>query len=72
MKERFYFWTGDEVVVTEQELKHIGQLGVDTVYSTGDPDSRYGIFDSKRLWRGVPLEEFPKEFRVHLLLLGVA
>lgn len=75
MKERFYFWTGDEVVVTERKLEvlrfHVNQLCVHTGYSPNVPEARYGRFDWEITWRAVPLEEFPKKFRVHLLLLGV-
>ena len=38
-----------------------------------DPKYRYGQYHgADESWRHIPLEDFPKEFRMHLLLLGAA
>ena len=72
-----YFWDGSEVhtepqVWTPEVRKtHLLRLCVDTNDPVTDPDMRYGMF-TDRGWNSVPLASFPKEFRVHLLLLGVA
>lgn len=36
-----------------------------------DPKLRYGYFDGLNEWHHTPLEDFPREFRTALLLLGV-
>lgn len=36
-----------------------------------DTRSRYGMFSDNR-WKHIPLDQFPPEFRTHLLLLGVS
>lgn len=74
-----YFWKDGNVLVTEQVLaeeairyNYTDLLCVDACRT--DPESRYGVFKNapQRGWKHVPLENFPKEFRMHLLLLGVS
>ena len=72
-----YFWNKNQV--TAIDLAHPNWniegerfrnlLCVDGRAATDDPRMRYGMF-TKIGWRPVALENFPKEFRVHLLLLG--
>ena len=71
-----YYWDGSEVhiessVYNDSRTVHRYRLCVDTDVPVSDPDMRYGRFND-RGWDAVPLASFPKEFRVHLLLLGVA
>ena len=43
---------------------------VDVAYT--DAEYRYGAFNQLNSgWRHIPIDQFPPEFRVHLLLLGV-
>ena len=70
-----YFWTGAQVqVITAHDkvpLDSFNQYCVDDAYSCDAPTGRYGKFGHSG-WEPQPLENFPKEFRMHLLLLGVA
>ena len=79
---RFIFWTGKEVLHMEGkevfragEPIYAGMVGyycVDTKFPQDEfPKDRYGILKKGSGWVSAPLEDFPKEFRVHLLLLGV-
>jgi hypothetical protein len=71
-----YFWDGDEATHEPNTWsmkirdKHLGQFCVDMDESPWDSRMRYGKY-SEFGWAPVPLKDFPKEFRVHLLLLGV-
>lgn len=67
---RHYFWTG----VAVQPMK-TGELTADTIGWCVDTKytaafNRYGKYNSFQ-WEHIPLEDFPAEFRMHLLLLGV-
>ena len=72
-----YFWNGKEVLVFndcntsmafEKEL-----YGMDCVDTSCNTDyGRYGQFVTGRGWEGMRPEEFSKEFRMQLLLLGVS
>ncbi len=73
-----YFWKDEEVItypgppsITIRAaivLDLLGYYCVDTacIHAAG----RYGRFDELG-WASDPLDSFPKEFRLHLLLLGV-
>lgn len=71
-----YIWKDNEVLIVDyqvfagdaRELKAEMCPVVDAF--SRSVRNRYGRFNQG--WEHVPLEEFPKEFRVHLLLLGVA
>lgn len=72
MKELpLYFWNGKAVIVQygpiHRDLR--GTPCVDPAHE--DPEYRYGVFHHDG-WDSRRLETFPKEFRMHLLLLGVA
>ena len=70
-----YYWIDGQVVI-----KSWGKSGsvIREAYCVDDDDfdatNRYGMFNGPKVggWKHIPIEEFPKEFRVHLLLLGVA
>lgn len=67
---RYYLWTGVAVKPIKAGELNVDDIGwcVDTKYAA--EDLRYGKYN--RLgWEYAPLEEFPKAFRMHLLLLGV-
>lgn len=76
-----YLWDNGEVQEAPcsswEDIKIIGCLDlycVDTAASA--PAMRYGIYasgakDHAYGWHHVPLVDFPKEFRLQLLLLGV-
>ena len=78
MDDVFYFWKDKQVViVTDAELdenfaSNQGLICVDT--QREEPEWRYGWFSPEDFsrWSYIPLDDFPKEFRVHLLLLGVS
>jgi hypothetical protein len=67
----YFYWYEGKVVRTSDlnSRDHHGLLCVDT--SSTDPRERYGKFDHMG-WRHVRLQNFPKEFQAHLLLLGVS
>lgn len=72
-----YFWKNKKVFFKEGMVgagaaREAGFLNVVCVDSTQEEiERRYGVFGVSG-WYHVRLNEFPKEFRVHLLLLGVA
>lgn len=64
-------WCPDEM--TRKELLEIcyrDLLMVDAAYV--EAGHRYGLFNEKGGWRHVPFDEFPAEFKTHLLLLGIS
>jgi len=65
-----YYWDGQVVKVDYHGISSFDKYLVDTEYEI--PNQRYGMFMRHGGWRPIPIEEFPPEFRVHLLLLGVA
>lgn len=75
--ERYVYWIEGRVVSTSNYLMYIGHYCIDTKYL--DDDARYGKWvdwinsngnpDAK--WKPVHPDEFPKEFKLQLLLLGV-
>ena len=75
---RFIVWTGSEVeewdaysaFALRSHLTKGDQLPLCVDLKFDDPKDRYGHL-TKTAWKSVPLEKFPKEFRMHLLLMGV-
>lgn len=71
---RFFYWLNEEVVPSDHYIRSPEgkpiRLCVDTQFS--EAYSRYGFVDAGGVWFPVLLEEFPPEFRTHLLLLGVS
>ena len=73
-----YFWDGTRVIEMHDQptwqTVNVARLMdmpcVDTYCPT--PEARYGYFEYTNGWRALPLEDFPAEFRTHLLLLGVS
>ena len=65
-----YFWVDGEVKIKEDMTVYLGKLCVDTRYALKE-SQRYGLYGDKPAWTSIPLKEFPPEFRMHLLLLGV-
>lgn len=73
-----YFWDGKKVrsfgeqffMATAEKHHQLGRFCVDGFRT--DPEMRYGKFGQNTSWEHVPIEQFPKEFRAHLLLLGVS
>ena len=73
-----HFWVHDAVVTVEgyvappDAADHgvLECLCVDASYSVTEPTMRYGMYEANT-WVKVPLTQFPKEFLVQLLLLGV-
>ena len=76
MISTIYFWKGETVHKyigdsdsdTVCETEFIGCFAIDTECTL---DMRYGKYFKKAGWKHVPIEQFPKKFRIHLLLLGV-
>ena len=68
--KRYYFWDGKVVNSDRHSEDTREKYTVDTEYKL--PDQRYGMYTRHGGWRPIPIEIFPPEFRVHLLLLGVA
>ncbi len=74
-----YFWKDGEVITAPAQMT-MGKAtasDLDDLFCVDpyweDADRRYGVFKSKSGgWEHYPVDMFPKEFRVHLLLLGVS
>ncbi len=71
---RFFYWLNEEVVPSDHYIRSPEgkpiRFCVDTQFS--ETLYRYGYVDAEGGWFHVLLEEFPPEFRMHLLLLGVS
>ena len=69
-----YTWDAEKKQVVEHfvELKRhcLGHLMLDMRYPA--TESRYGKFEPRDGWVHVPLKDFPKEFQMHLLIMGVS
>ena len=71
-----YFWKNNQVHIYQgdndpdsiRDTNFTNCYAVDCGYEI--TTMRYGKY-FKRDWKPVPLEEFPKAFRTHLLLLGI-
>ena len=76
MHSAIYFWKGKQVHLYEGDntLDTVLETEFDNCYSvdtsTSDPDLRYGKYLNSG-WEHFPIEEFPKDFRTNLLLLGI-
>ena len=76
MREPIYFWKGGQVckyhghtdAESIEDTEFTACFAVDTACIG---EMRYGIYTRRSGWYHIPLEQFPKEFRTHLLLLGV-
>jgi hypothetical protein len=74
-----YFWEDGKLIISEHPdwpAKN-ACFCVDGRYPTSEPEERYGRVKQELgkvhySWVHLPLEQFPKEFRTHLLLLGVS
>lgn len=76
-----YFWDGKQVILEPKEILITDCDAYLNMYCCDDASSdvtfgRYGMFTDRPrngpYWRGGPVTAFPKEFRAHLLLLGVS
>ena len=76
MTPTIYFWKneqlhpyqGDSDTGSIKDTQFMECYAVDS--SRAYPSTRYGKYKWDG-WRHVPLKDFPKEFRTHLLLLGI-
>ena len=70
-----HIWVNGDVVsvyeVSRLAPEYTDCLCVDTG-TLVDMRMRYGSYNINGRWQHTPLESFPGEFRVHLLLLGVS
>jgi hypothetical protein len=74
-----YFWKDGEVLIVNKRVSATEArndfltdlLCVDTFRETDSPHMRYGIYTFRNGWKPIPFENFPAEFKTHLLLLGV-
>ena len=66
--EQLHTYQGDNDAASIRETQFMGGYAVDS--SNTATNMRYGEY-TRDGWRHIPLEEFPKLFRTHLLLLGV-
>ena len=73
-----YFWNGETVIFEPGWLnfdtaqrKNLCEMPCVDTHET-NAIGRYGMFLSGDGWEDCSLESFPKAFRMHLLLLGVA
>ena len=77
-----YFWDGEQLIIVPEQVwlenskPYLDMYCVDG-YAGTEKVERYGMFVNDTgqrwgcYWGSRPLAEFPKEFRAHLLLLGV-
>ncbi len=72
--DKLYFWFNGEVFIkawgdsTVEIIREVPCLDTSDLPGEG----RYGMFREGGVWADMTLDEFPPEFRVHLLLLGVS
>lgn len=72
-----YFWVNGKIVtrdtwVSAEVARAEGLCEIPCVDAfEAQPDRRYGLFERGRGWAHIPIEQFPKAFRLELLLLGV-
>ncbi len=70
-----YFWKAGTVVTLQAtDTSAVKTAGLTNLFCVDTTDTaaerRYGKYHSYG-WKHYPLTSFPKEFRVHLMLLGV-
>lgn len=75
MSPDFHFWIDGEVVSQSgiqnpKTGKVRTEFCVDTNHTS--PNFRYGQFNEHCKWCYVPFDNFPLEFKAHLLLLGLS
>jgi hypothetical protein len=74
-----YFWKDGEILVINEQItastaksyKVFDLFCVDAYVPREMVGLRYGVFTADTGWKGIPFCDFPNEFKVHLLLLGV-
>ena len=69
-----HIWVNGEVVSVDEAARLVPQYASCLCVDTGmfeSPMMRYGWYDANGKWKHVPFEDFPAEFKTHLLLLGV-
>lgn len=76
MYEPIYFWKDGQVCkyhghTDSESIKDTEFLDCFAVDTVCTEEMRYGMYKRRSGWNHIPLEKFPKEFRTHLLLLGV-
>jgi hypothetical protein len=77
MSKQDYFWRDGQVIDSSipeswEELIKEGLADVLCVdIAEASPQYRFGMFRSNKSWISVPPTQFPPEFRLQLLLLGV-
>lgn len=76
MFDPIYFWKGDQVCKyhgysNAEHMERTEFLDCFAVDTACIEEMRYGMYKRKTGWIHVPIEQFPPEFRTHLLLLGV-
>lgn len=72
-----YFWINGAVQEVDQNAMNAfiqsgegaDQLCVDC--GASEPATTYGFYNKNGSWHHVPYDEFPAEFKTHLLLLGI-
>jgi hypothetical protein len=75
-----YFWKNGEVLIVNDPIGSLGArrrgltnlLCVNDFQSIDSPFMRYGLFNDELGWRPIRFANFPSEFKVHLLLLGIS
>lgn len=75
MLSTIYFWKGKRVHIYEgdnhgESIRNTEFIDCYAIDSNEIENMRYGKY-LKTGWKHIPLEEFPKEFRTHLFLLGI-
>jgi hypothetical protein len=72
MNNRLYYWDGEKVIeARDWQQKYKNCFSVDIAFETTTPESRYGK-DTGDLWEHIPFSDFPPEFKLQLLLLGIS
>ena len=66
--EQLHTYEGDNDAASIRTAKFTNCYAVDSVNAV--VDMRYGKY-TKDGWEHIPLDEFPKQFRTNLLLLGI-
>ena len=67
--EQLHTYQGDSDTDSIKDTQFMECYGVDS--SNAATSMRYGKY-TKNGWKHIPLDEFPKEFRANLLLLGIS
>lgn len=66
----YIYWNGEQAVETEDVQEAFkGLFVIDLDFKR--PHMRYGNWKTESGWKHVPFDDFPVEFRMALLILGV-